>query len=291
MSQTEAAQALGITSAALSQYEKGKRRVEALLLEELSQLYGVPLGYFFCHERLAIDWEVALRSMSKDLSSEGKAGISYLIKKVHLLEELYRLTETPFPTSPHPPFAALKEEKLSDYEVAEYAQKARRHFELGLAPILDLQGFLEAQGYKTFAVPLGKEKDDLSGFFFMHASLGPIVAMNEDQAYSRQPFTLAHELAHGLYHYDRPSILCRANDFRQLEQFAERFARRHGAADDIGIRHDSDQLLALLHQQRADPRRAHRFGSADNGSLRPDGFRTFRHDLCNGGHHALLSKW
>ncbi|HAJ62583.1 MAG TPA: hypothetical protein DCP31_27840, partial [Cyanobacteria bacterium UBA8543] len=42
--------------------------------------------------------------------------------------------------------------------------------------------------------------------------------------YSRQPFTLAHELAHGLYHYDRPSILCRANDFRQLEQFAERFA-------------------------------------------------------------------
>ncbi|HAJ60403.1 MAG TPA: hypothetical protein DCP31_14985, partial [Cyanobacteria bacterium UBA8543] len=185
MSQTEAAQALGITSAALSQYEKGKRRVEALLLEELSQLYGVPLGYFFCHERLAIDWEVALRSMSKDLSSEGKAGISYLIKKVHLLEELYRLTETPFPTSPHPPFAALKEEKLSDYEVAEYAQKARRHFELGLAPILDLQGFLEAQGYKIFAVPLGKEKDDLSGFFFMHGSLGPIVAMNEDQAYTR----------------------------------------------------------------------------------------------------------
>ena len=224
MSQTEAAVALGITSPALSQYEKGKRRVEALLLEVLSKLYGVPLGYFFGHESRSADWEAALRSMSKDLSVAGKAGISYLINKVYMLEDLYRLSVTPFLQVPHPPFAALEEEKLSDYEVAEYAQKARRHFDLGVAPILDLRGFLEAQGYKIFAVPLGTDKDDLSGFFFMHAQLGPIVAINEDQAYSRHPFTLAHELAHGLYHYDRPTILCRASDFRLLEQFAERFA-------------------------------------------------------------------
>lgn len=217
MSQTEAAVALGITSAALSQYEKGKRRVEALLLEVLSKLYGVPLGYFFGHESRSADWEAALRSMSLDLSVAGKAGISYLINKVHMLEELYRLSLRPFLQVPHPPFVALEEEKLSDYEVAEYAQKARRHFDLGVAPILDLRGFLEAQGYKIFAVPLGTDKDDLNGFFFMHAQLGPIVAINEDQAESRHPFTLAHELAHGLYHYNRPTILCRASDGRLLE--------------------------------------------------------------------------
>ncbi|KYC34753.1 hypothetical protein WA1_49385 [Scytonema hofmannii PCC 7110] len=224
MSQAEAAVALGITPAALSQYEKGKRRVEALLLEALSKLYGVPISYFFSHEVLIADWEAGLRSMSKDFSSTGKAGISYLINKIRILEELYLLNETSFPNSPHPPFAALKEEKLSDYEVAEYAQKARRHFDLGIAPILNFRCFLEAQEYKIFAVPLGTDKDDLSGFFFLHPQLGPIVAFNENQAYSRHPFTLAHELAHGLYHYNRPTILCRASDFRFLEQFAERFA-------------------------------------------------------------------
>ncbi|MBD2604046.1 ImmA/IrrE family metallo-endopeptidase [Scytonema hofmannii FACHB-248] len=224
MSQAEVAVALGITPAALSQYEKGKRRVEALLLETLSKLYKVPISYFFGHEPRSADWETALRSISKDLSVAGKTGISYLINKVHMLEDLYRRSETPFPNPPHPPFAAQEEEKLSDYEIAEYAQKARRHFDLGIAPILNLRGFLEAQEYKIFAVPLGTDKDDLSGFFFIHAQLGLIVVFNENQAYSRHPFTLAHELAHGLYHYNRPTILCRASDFRFLEQFAERFA-------------------------------------------------------------------
>lgn len=46
-SQSEAAQVLGITSAALSQYESGKRRIEALTLERIARLYGVPVTYFF----------------------------------------------------------------------------------------------------------------------------------------------------------------------------------------------------------------------------------------------------
>lgn len=44
--QGEAAQALGITSAALSQYEGGKRRIEALTLDRIARLYGVSITYF-----------------------------------------------------------------------------------------------------------------------------------------------------------------------------------------------------------------------------------------------------
>ncbi len=54
-SQTEAAQALGVTPAALNQYESGKRRVEALTLDLLRRLYGVPVGYFFGEESLSED--------------------------------------------------------------------------------------------------------------------------------------------------------------------------------------------------------------------------------------------
>ena len=224
MNQTEAASVLGLTAAALSQYESGKRRIEALTLESLSRLYGVPLGYFFGEDEQKADWEVSLRSGAVALSPQGKAGMSHLIEKVHELEELYRLTGTSFPGTPHRPFAPLAPEKFSDYEVVSYAEKVRRHYDLGVAPLLDLRGFLSAQEYKIFAVPLGSLRDDLSGFYFSHPELGPIIVINEEQADSRRPFTLAHELAHGLYHYDRPTILCRASDTRELEQFASRFA-------------------------------------------------------------------
>lgn len=78
MNQTEAAGALRITAAALSHYESGKRKVEALTLESLSRLYGVALGYFFGEDEPRADWEVALRSLAQNLSPQGKAGISHL---------------------------------------------------------------------------------------------------------------------------------------------------------------------------------------------------------------------
>jgi Zn-dependent peptidase ImmA (M78 family)/transcriptional regulator with XRE-family HTH domain len=224
MNQTEAAGALKITAAALSHYESGKRKVEALTLESLSRLYGVALGYFFGEDEPRVDWEVALRSLAQNLSPQGKAGISHLIAQVHNLEELYRLTGTACPGMLHPPFPCLVEEHFSNYEVAEYAEKFRRYYDLGVAPLLDLRGFLEALGYQIFAVSLGKLPDDLKGFFFQDSKLGPIITVNADRAISCRSFTLAHELAHSLYHYDRPPILCRQNDVRLLEQFANRFS-------------------------------------------------------------------
>jgi len=224
LTQTEAAQALGLTSAGLSQYESGKRRVDALTLERLSRLYGVPLRYFFGEEVPQAEWEEALRLASAQMGPESKAGIAHLIEKLHLLEDLYTRTETPLPGRLHPPFAFLPEASFSDEEVAELAEKARWHFGLGLAPLSDLRSLLEALGCKVFAVPLGQNHGQLSGLSFLHPGIGPIVVFNEDQAYSRRTFTMAHELAHRLYHYDRPVVLCRAMETRPMEAFADRFA-------------------------------------------------------------------
>jgi transcriptional regulator with XRE-family HTH domain len=224
MTQTEAAAALGLTSAALSQYKSGKRKVEALTLESLSRLYAVPLGYFFGEDAPLADWEVALRSLTQNLSPQAKAGISQLIAQVHNLEQLYQLTSTAYPGIPHPPFRALAEEDTSNYEVAEYAYKARRHYDLGMAPILDLRQFLLAVGSQIFVLSFGQERDAPDGLFFQHPQLGSIIAINAEQADSRRCFTLAHTLAHSLYHYDRPAILCDPNNARPIERFAHRFA-------------------------------------------------------------------
>uniref|UniRef100_A0A831WXM1 ImmA/IrrE family metallo-endopeptidase n=1 Tax=Thermorudis peleae TaxID=1382356 RepID=A0A831WXM1_9BACT len=224
MTQLEAATQLGITGAALSQYESGKRRIDALTLERLSRLYGVPLTFFFREEIARPAWEEALRAKTDTLSIRGKAGIGRLIERVRDLEYLYRVTGTPFPGMSHPPFEPLHHQGFSEHEVFEWAEKARRHFDVGHAPLPDVRSFLERQGYHVFMVPLGQQREDLSGLFFIHPELGPIVAVNEDHHIARRPFTLAHELAHGLFHYDRPAILCRSSDQDPLERFADRFA-------------------------------------------------------------------
>ncbi|MTJ10655.1 ImmA/IrrE family metallo-endopeptidase [Anabaena sp. UHCC 0204] len=229
--QSEAAQSLGITAAALSQYESGKRRIEALTVDRLARLYGVPVTYFFVEVStsdqppMQPDWETALRTLANHLAIAGKTGIAKLIQQIHNLEELYQLTATPFPGKPHPPFAALGKENFTDYEVAEFAQKARRYYNLGIAPLLNVKGFLDAQGYQVFAIALGLEKTDISGLFFLHPQLGPVVVFNENQAYIRSQITLCHEIAHHLFHWDRPAILCRDSARADLlEDFANRFA-------------------------------------------------------------------
>lgn len=223
MNQTEAAGILGITSAALSNYESGKRHVDALTLERLAYLYGLPLSYFFNSSNTP-EWEAALRALSQDLSIEGKAGISQLILKVQSLEQLFALTETAFPKLLRPPFDPLGPIAYTQAEVATYADKVRRHFDLGMAPLTKLRRWLEALGYQIFCISLGQDRYDLSGFFFRHGQLGPIIVINSDQSYTRQPFTMAHELAHSLFHYDHEAILCRNLDDRPLEAFAEQFA-------------------------------------------------------------------
>ncbi len=223
MTQTEVARILGVAPPTLSHYESGKRRMEALTLERLARLYAVPLRWLFTQEESEPDWEESLRLRGEDLSHEGRLGVSRLIEKVHCLEELYTRTETPI-LDTHSPFATLPDRHLTPDVVIERADEARRHFDVGLAPLADLRSFLEAEGYKIFTLPLGKGPQDLSGLYFQHPVLGPIICTNEDQAYSRRPFTMAHEFAHALFHYDRPAVLCRSDENLPIEQFANDFA-------------------------------------------------------------------
>jgi Zn-dependent peptidase ImmA (M78 family)/transcriptional regulator with XRE-family HTH domain len=224
MGQADAARVLGLSPAAISQYESGRRRIDALLLDRLGRLYGVPVRFFFDENAARPDWEDAVLRRADKLDPAAKAGLTGLIGHVNALMELHRRGGVDAAGPAHPPFPALPDIDVPDREVADWAEKARRHFDLGMAPLVDLRGLLEAQGYRVFSVPLGQGDEQLSGVFFLHPELGPIVGLNEDQAYSRRPFTLAHEFAHGLFHYDRPAVLCRMSDRAPMERFADAFA-------------------------------------------------------------------
>lgn len=226
LTQTEAARSLGVTPSAMNQYEFGKRRIGALALERLAHIYAVPVRYFFADTELVEpEWEEALRSRAEGLATAGKLGMTQLIERVRDYEYLYRRTETPFPGRDyHHPFPPLRTSPVTKGDAARWAEKVRRVFAIELAPLPELRDFVEAEGFSIFSVPFGDGQEDISGLFFMHPDLGPIMAVNADQNHRRRPFTIAHELCHGLFHYDRPAILCRSIERDAAERFADRFA-------------------------------------------------------------------
>ena len=225
MLQKDAAHALGITPSALSQYESGRRRIDTITLDRLARLYGTPVIFFFDgNEEQTPDWESRLRALASELGPAGKEGIGLLITRIHALEELYEHTGEALPGEQHHPFAPLPAKRFADYEVQQRAEQARQHYALGYAPMHNMKGFLEAHGYLVFAIALSQEPRAPSGLYFRHSDLGSIAVINEDQAYTRWPFTLAHELAHGLFHYDRGAILCRYTETNVVEAFANEFA-------------------------------------------------------------------
>lgn len=225
MTQTEAAQLIEVTPSALNQYESGKRRVDALTVERLARLYGVPIRYIFEAEIPSRDWEDALRLGSQNISPSSKAGIARLIEKVSALEELYKRRGIPFPGIPHSPFPPVPDDRLADAQTAiASAQKARSHYHLGIAPLLDLRGFLESRTYHIFMLPFGQEANAIRGLFFLHPNLGYTAVLNEELSRSDRHLTLAHLFAHSLYQNHWPATFCRQNDTRSLETFANRFA-------------------------------------------------------------------
>jgi Zn-dependent peptidase ImmA (M78 family)/DNA-binding XRE family transcriptional regulator len=227
VSQKEAAGHLGVTASAISQYEAGKRKIGALALERLARLYGVPLSSLFPDaEEERPDWERALLGKTEALSTQGRKGVATLVRRVRQFHDLHEQAGVEPSRPPRSPFEPLPERDDPPEEVELFAEETRDYFDLGSAPLSHVKGFLERFGAYVFGVPLGEGAEDLSGLFLSHPELGPVVAVNTDQYYGRRPFTLAHELAHVLFHYDRSSILCRSEDKPPSEQFADRFAAR-----------------------------------------------------------------
>lgn len=146
-----------------------------------------------------------------------------MVRLVQNFEDLYVTTGIDFPPIKQSPFRAAANTVVAS-DATDFAQQAREHYKLGVAPIKNIKDLLELQGYHVFTIPLGKAGDDLSGLIFWHPKLGAVIALNENQAPVRRAFTMAHELAHGLYHHDRQAILCRHGADNPIEEFADAFA-------------------------------------------------------------------
>jgi transcriptional regulator with XRE-family HTH domain/Zn-dependent peptidase ImmA (M78 family) len=210
LSQEEVAGLLGVSRVLVSHWERGQRRPSEQMLERLAQIYGVTLA-----ELLEPEGEPARSDLVELLYRDAEGGIdaraqaglgdfvrfldSYAALADALDEQLDPLTQSPF---------GLRKGFTSKEDIRRKALEVRDWLRLGLGPAGDLPGLLDDIGVTVYRTALGSDlKVAVSGAFLNHPRLGMCIAVNVETTPGRQLFTVAHELAHALFHSDDESHL------------------------------------------------------------------------------------
>ena len=204
----ELAKEIGVSPAAIGQFESGVAGPSAATLARLALAVGVPVGYFASdRERFSLREEDAhfrsLRSTSKRDRSRARAQVERLAEVVAALELQVR-----FPGPDLPQFAP-------DTAPETAARDLRKLWSLGDGPVRNMVGLLERKGVIVARLEVADVGVDA---FSCRLGTRPyvILATNKDDA-ARSRFDAAHELGHLLLHEDAspgdPSVEREANRF------------------------------------------------------------------------------
>jgi Zn-dependent peptidase ImmA (M78 family)/transcriptional regulator with XRE-family HTH domain len=223
LSQTALAEILGVTRAAVSQYEAGSATPRPEILERISQVLNFPPHFFSRPVPQRAAPAVFYRSMSSATKvARAKAERRFLWMADDFVPYLGQFVELPkvnFPDLPLPADLLV----MSDNQIEDVAATVRRFWGLGEGPISNVVWLLENNGAIVTRGYL--EVADLDSFCAWVASR-PYVFLNADkQSAARSRFDAAHELAHLILHRGiEGRRLERRADHAILERQAHRFA-------------------------------------------------------------------
>jgi Zn-dependent peptidase ImmA (M78 family)/DNA-binding XRE family transcriptional regulator len=239
LTQAAVANALGVPREMVSYWETGDRQPSLARLKKLARLYRVNPGYLLGEEDLdeRTGRDVLYRSL--DARPDGHARVRLEIDGwLDFLDGWADFLENSghgdLLSGARKPPKPLDEGYVDDVRRASrLAANVREHYDLGLDPLPDLGAFLDEIDVLVYRTSLGSstwgfaDNDGVSGAFFNHPRVGWSILVNTSVSTGRQTFTLAHEFAHALYHYEAGGVISREDDEARAdpkERFANAFA-------------------------------------------------------------------
>ncbi|MGI9000886.1 MAG: ImmA/IrrE family metallo-endopeptidase [Pseudonocardia sp.] len=210
---------LGVSPAAIGQYEAGVIAPRADHLGTLAAILDVPVAFFAAgrpHARL--DASMAhfrsLRSTRVGQRARAVAFVEQLWELTHALELRVELPAVDLPPVSHQPVAGLVEPEAA-------ARALRRYWSIGKGPLRHLVRTMELHGVVVSVLPFSGADEAARVDAFSTSRLPrPLVILTPDRANDvyRHRFTAAHELGHLLLHTDV------APGDTEQEREADRFA-------------------------------------------------------------------
>lgn len=215
---------IGISSAAISHYEKGDHTPRPETLAVLANKLNLSTEYFLKPDPVS---RQLARIYWRSLSAATKYARTRAVRRYEWFVEItaYLRDFFDFPECRVPSFDIPDDFRQIDSALIEsVAQRTREAWNLGLAPIPDVIRTLEANG---IFVALGSmQSEHLDAFSEFDSDGQAYICIGTDkQIMVRRRFDASHELAHLILHrkVDRKT-LNKAADFRLIENQAHAFA-------------------------------------------------------------------
>lgn len=214
LSQSEAADSIGIPTALLRRWEKGEEGPSLEQASSLADLYHCSLDRFL--QPTAEPPRHDLRAERRKEQDEQEKSI----KEAVSLFEHWCNTAAQIEELVGPREIALQRSDISDPQLL--ARAIRQEYSLGDGPVRSIRRLLERDmGALVFSL----SADGVSGMSWWHPGAGPAILVNRTDSPGRQNWTVAHELAHLLQ--SDAVIICdtlQVNYGEPRERFADAFA-------------------------------------------------------------------
>lgn len=228
--QYEAAGMAGVVREMISYWENDRRIPSYAHLVRLAEAYGVSVDYLLGIEAEPVAAEEHVL-LYRGLASQSPQAKTAVRRWLAFLDEWADLLAECGSTLPGREISPLREwrspQAITDSRLApRLAASVRAHYALGEDAIPDLLAFLDQQGVLVYRAALDEigDGEGVSGLFYNHPRLGFTILVNTSTTPGRQTFTLAHEYAHALFHYQERGLVSRTRDPDRKERFADAFA-------------------------------------------------------------------
>lgn len=198
LKRTQIAAAVGVTPAAITQYEKGAARPTLPVVAELSEALRVPPDFFRLGNpvpMLTADG-AHFRSLRSTTVTERESALAFAELALAVFEAVEQFVELPPVRLPDLDVP----DQLTTSDAVDLAGHAREAMGIPPGPVPNMVRLLEAHGVAVVQYDEGTPRVDA---FSHHAATRPIVVLSSlkgDRA--RRRFDCAHELGHLVMHHD-----------------------------------------------------------------------------------------
>ncbi len=222
-SQDDVARFVGVNRAMVSYWETGSRRPNDRQLAALARLYGVSIAELLMDEvSLEPDYAEMLFRSEKGLPASALPGLRDFTDFLDFYGELAAEMRHDIHGLKHSPFIESRHFQTQD-DARRKAEEVRSWLRVGLGPVPDIDEVAERLGITVFRADLGEDiRTGISGGFLRHEKVGFAIVINTMMTPGRQRFSVAHELAHALFHSKGVSLSTQRRDAN--EKFADFFA-------------------------------------------------------------------